>query len=522
MIKKIKKFLIKFLFLKIYLLLISKSFKQNSFEYNFQNIEFNDEIYLKKLLFSNKYNKNKFYDEQSYSYHSFDWLNIAKKIGGASNIVKSKLQLISWEKNNYKKNSFVWNSFFISKRFINIIYNYDYFATTSSKIDKNLIHNMILEHYILLNLDINSKDLHTISLEECKAILLGALIYEKKTSQNISLLKKIISFQSDNNGFHKSYNPLKQAEYINHLYEIKNILLFFNHKVPNAVNFQILNMSSLLMSLIHMDGSLALFNGSNNFHIDKVFQLIKKENDLKPKNLNKIKQGIISYADKDKKIYMDIFKPKNEPINNNFHAGTLSFELSCLNEKIITNCGAVSKKFGESPEYLRFSAAHSTIILNNTNISELIKNKSYKRAPQNISLNFLEDDDNLVWESSHDGYLKNFHKIIKRKLIISKKTNKILGQDEIISTKANSKKNNYSIRFHLMPQCNCLITNDKKSVLIKTKLNQSWIFKSSSLSMIEDSIYIGGGKRVEQNKQIVIYGNIQNTKKVENWSLIKF
>ena len=521
MIKKIKKFFIKFLVLKIYLFLIRKSFNIDSFDYSFQNIEFNDEVYLKKLLFSDKYLKNKFYDELSYSYHSFDWLNIAKKIGGASNIVKSKNQLISWEKNKYKKNSFVWNSFFISKRLVNIIYNYDYFATTSSKIDKNLIHSIILEHFILLNLDINVKNYDSISIEECKAILLGSLIYKKESSQYITLLKKIISFQTDNSGFHKSYNPLKQAECINHLYEIKNILLFFNRTIPNILNFQILNMSSLLISLIHMDGSLALFNGSNNFYTDKISQIMKKEQELKPKNLKKIKQGIISYADKDKKIYMDIFRPTNKSINNNFHSGTLSFELSCSNEKIITNCGAVNNKFGESPEYLRFSAAHSTIILNNTNISELIKNKSYKRAPQNISLNSFEDDENLIWESSHDGYLKNYQKIIKRKLIISKKTNKIIGRDEIISTKANSKQNNYSIRFHLMPHCNCLITNDKKSVLIKTKLNQSWIFKSSSLSIIENSIYIGGGKRVEQNKQIVIYGNIQNTKKIENWSLTK-
>ena len=91
--------------------------------------------------------------------------------------VKSKKQLINWKKNKYKKNSFVWNSFFISKRFINIIYNYDFFATTSSEIDKDLIHNIILEHYILLKLEINTKSAYTISLEECKAILLGSLIY---------------------------------------------------------------------------------------------------------------------------------------------------------------------------------------------------------------------------------------------------------------------------------------------------------------------------------------------------------
>ena len=72
-----------------------------------------------------------------------------------------------------------------------------------------------------------------------------------------------------------------------------------------------------------------------------------------------------------------------------------------------------------------------------------------------------------------------------------------------------------------MPHCNCLLTNDKKTVLIKTKLNQSWVFKSNSLLKIEDSIYIGGGKKIEENKQLVIYGNVMDIKKTENWSLTK-
>ena len=52
-------------------------------------------------------------------------------------------------------------------------------------------------------------------------------------------------------------------------------------------------------------------------------------------------------------------------------------------------------------------------------------------------------------------------------------------------------------------------------------MKQSWIFKSRSIIELEDSIYVGDGKRVEQNKQIVIYGSIQNTRKIENWSIIK-
>ena len=57
-------------------------------------------------------------------------------------------------------------------------------------------------------------------------------------------------------------------------------------------------------------------------------------------------------------------------ISSNLSAGTLSIEISGFGEKIFTNCGA-SESFGKNPEYLRYSAAHSTIILQNTNISEI-------------------------------------------------------------------------------------------------------------------------------------------------------
>ena len=65
-------------------------------------------------------------------------------------------------------------------------------------------------------------------------------------------------------------------------------------------------------------------------------------------------------------------------ISSNLSAGTLSLELSGFGEKIFTNCGA-SENFGKNPEYLRYSAAHSTIILQNTNISEIKEaNPSHK------------------------------------------------------------------------------------------------------------------------------------------------
>ncbi len=125
------------------------------------------------------------------------------------------------------------------------------------------------------------------------------------------------------------------------------------------------------------------------------------------------------------KVFFDATKPSSKLLSHNLHSGTLSFEMSYDKEKIITNCGSIEKRVGRRPEYLRLSAAHSTVIVNNTNISELVEKKSYKRIPKNIIFNKKEDDRKNIWESSHDGYRDNFKKIVKRKLIISKKNSSI-------------------------------------------------------------------------------------------------
>jgi uncharacterized heparinase superfamily protein len=56
-------------------------------------------------------------------------------------------------------------------------------------------------------------------------------------------------------------------------------------------------------------------------------------------------------------------------------------------------------------------------------------------------------------------------------------------------------------------------------VLIKTESNNSWIFKFKNIVRIEESIYINNGKKIEQNKQIVISGLIKDLKHTEEWSL---
>ena len=64
--------------------------------------------------------------------------------------------------------------------------------------------------------------------------------------------------------------------------------------------------------------------------------------------------------------------------------------ISIFGEKIIANCGA-SESFGKNPEYLRYTAAHSTIVLQNTNVSEIKENNPHIKYPQSVQFNLNED-----------------------------------------------------------------------------------------------------------------------------------
>ena len=79
--------------------------------------------------------------------------------------------------------------------------------------------------------------------------------------------------------------------------------------------------------------------------------------------------------------------------------------VDALKEKIITNCGSIEKRTGRKPEYLRLSAAHSTIIINNTNIA---RSKHKKSELQEYMEESIKDSNTSAFpELFGEGFFKN-------------------------------------------------------------------------------------------------------------------
>ena len=225
------------------------------------------------------------------------------------------------------------------------------------------------------------------------------------------------------------------------------------------------------------------------------------------------------FEDKEKKIFLDAIQPTSSFHSKKLSAGTLSLEFSSGKEKIITNCGALEKSTGNAA-YLRYSAAHSTIILENTNISEIRDNQPHIKYPQMVSFKKQTENRKHVIETSHNGYIKNYKKIIKRKISFQENENYLTGEDSIISSTSKNKEVVFHIRFHILPKINITQTNSRRSIILRTEESQIWLFRANKDLVLEESVYMDKNN-VKETKQIVIKGIARNNREKINWRLSK-
>ncbi len=504
---------------KIIFVFFKLSFFKNKSKISFDDLNF------KKLDFSN-YKQIKYFIFKKNFYHlnnryvqSFEFLNFSKDLGGKIGINLSKKSIFKWHKLNKNKINYPWSEDLTSKRFLNLIYNYEFINSSSTESEKKLLDNIIFLHMERLIYDYNRKSVSEISSYDLVAYYLSIFILKKNNYKNINYIDILLNYQIDSLGMHKSYNILEHVKYINNLNELKNIFLYFNQKISQNIEEKLIKMNSILNEYFHHDGSIPLFNGSNNNYNEKIYSSLNKDEYLKSRSFKNQSNGIAFYSDKNKKLFFDVVQPNTDKISSYLSAGTLSFELSCSNEKIITNCGA-SESYGRNPEYLRYSAAHSTIILQNTNISEIKENNPHIKFPQSVTFSLNESQNVTVFEGSHNGYAKKFDKIIKRRLKINNLQNKIEGEDTIISLKKTNRRAIYHIRFHLNEGISFNFSNSKKNIILKTKNNNMWLFKNDMELIVEDSIVVDKNITIP-TKQIVIKGIASDTKQIRRWSLEK-
>jgi len=485
--------------------------------------------YDKKKINIENYSLNKIWDnknlkEKDYrSLNSFFWLF---SLDLRSSKKDTQSVILQWIDKNHRYNPKSWELDIVAKRIIawtsnsRLTYengNTDYKEKFNSVVKKQINH--------LIN-EIEKSEWVDDKIIGCAAIILTGLSYQDKKvylDTGLSLLRKLVKFSFDNDGFPKSRNIRQLCFYLKYFILIREWFKESQSEIPDFINENIYYLGQSYAFVWQNNKVDLLFNGNHETNnVD--FDYYLKKLGYNFKNQSNELGGYAALNNKKTSLIMDIGASPDKKFSSNYQAGTLSFEILSGGKKLICNSGYFQNYNHQLNEISKSSAIHSTLILDDRSSSKFNKTKN-QSSRISFGLKILKK--NIVFEknywkinAAHDGYLKQYGIIHEREIEFYPEQIKFVGHDKIIS-KNKIKNLKFEIRFHLMPNIKVMKTQDNKSILIDLD-GEGWKFNSDNNNMnIDNGLYFGKKNSFINSQNIVISGMTNDENQTIKWEIIK-
>ena len=214
-------------------------------------------------------------------------------------------------------------------------------------------------------------------------------------------------------------------------------------------------------------------------------------------------------------VVLDAAPPPPPRMAQSGCASTLAFELSDGPQRLVINCGGPGPLPNELPqelvEGLRTTAAHSTLVLSDTNSTNILPDGSLGKGVSDVTTDRSEDNDCSRIEAGHDGYVRGFGLVHKRSLMLGNDGKELRGSDQLIPKGRRKIRDaaGFAIRFHLAPGVEPVITADGMGAILRSPGAPPWNFRCRGANLnLEESIKIDGRGVACRALQLVIAGEV--------------
>ena len=360
----------------------------------------------------------------------------------------------------------------------------------------------------------------------CSAIILTGLAYKNNSrylSFGINLLKKIIKFSFDDNGFPKSRNIRQLIFYLKYFVLIREWLKESQTDIPEYINETIYYLGQSYALICQDLNQNILFNG-NHIAYNGDFENYLRRFGYKFKNETNEVGGYVVLKNKKVALVMDVGEPPEKKFSTDYQSGALSFEIIIDSKKLISNSGYFQNYKHQLNNLSKSTAAQSTMIIDNNSSCNFKKESNQKSIIEQglkiIKKSIIFEKNYWSIKSAHDGYNKKYGVIHERQIEFFTEKNKFIGTDKL-KKKKKIKNFNFEIRFHLEPDVKVMKTQDEKSIFIELD-KEAWKFVCEDHSVnIETGLYFGNKNSYTENKNIFISGMTQSENQTIKWELIK-
>ncbi|HWW64203.1 MAG TPA: heparinase II/III family protein [Sphingomonadaceae bacterium] len=212
-------------------------------------------------------------------------------------------------------------------------------------------------------------------------------------------------------------------------------------------------------------------------------------------------------------IVLDAAPPPASRLGAGGCASTLAFELSDGPHRLIVNCGGAGGMTAlpaELASALRTTAAHSTLVVAESNSTAIHADGSLGRGVGEVELDRQEGEGGSRLEVSHDGYVRRQGFLHRRHLVLSGDGRELRGEDVLLPAgrRRHGASSAFVIRFHLAPGVEVTSTADGQGALLRLEDGPVWQFRcrGGALSS-EDSLWIDPQGQPRASAQLVVTGD---------------
>ncbi|MBU2917734.1 heparinase II/III family protein [Psychrosphaera sp. F3M07] len=317
-----------------------------------------------------------------------------------------------------------WEPYTLSLRIVNWTKSF----LSGLNYDQNML-NSLAQQADFLSQDLEKHLLGNHYFVNLKALFFAGCFLEGKNPDawlNLAIkdFEKELNEQVLNDGGSFELTPMYHAILLTDLLDLANLFKCLPERVPSnivsVVNKTIVKMFNWLDIMSLGDDKISFFNDSafgiapdNNvlrtyanklgFSVDKLSEAKDK---LAVYNLKD--SGYVSVKGNNLQLIADLAEVGPSYIPGHAHADSLTFELSIDDQRVFVNSG--TSLYGMSEERIRQrgTAAHNTVVINNTNSSEVWSGFRVARRANIIKrkVGDITEQQTVQFSASHNGYNK--------------------------------------------------------------------------------------------------------------------
>jgi uncharacterized heparinase superfamily protein len=451
-------------------------------------------------------------------WHGFGWLNDLMAIGTSARD-PARVLLQSWLSDGARWHPISWRPDVAATRILAWIVHFEELAGRDS--------DRVLRRAMLSSIAAQVRHLSRVAgweltgaarLRALKGLIGGSIALggpEQRIVRALRGLERELAAQILPDGGHRMRSPSIQLQVLRDLIDIRAILRAAALEAPAGLTQAVERMAPMLRFFRHGDRRLALFNGAIEEDADIVDLVLTRSESRGHAPVQAPDSGFQRLAAGQTLAIVDTGRPPPSGYDGAAHAGTLSFELSHGRDRIVVNCGGYR---GSKPAWRRLSrtsAAHSVLVVADTNAVEILADGSLGRGPGAVTCERAEEGGHQWIAAAHDRYRRRHGLTYARQLYLAADGDDMRGEDRLTGRSGVA----FAVRFHLHPSVTASLAEDGNGAVLRLPGGVAWRLRAVGAEMsLADSVYLGAGE-IRPTRQIVLTGTTDRDGATVRWAI---